>query len=107
MKRLPKSSSDNVIAALSIKEKRVVVTNDEDFAFFPPEQLFGAVLLRIPQRDVQALHQAFDRLLLECKVWETQLITLQSTHWRASALPPHYQRTRRTPSRSASSKKQE
>ena len=54
----PKGASDETLAQMSIKEKRVIVTNDEDFSEYPKSTVFSVVWLRIPQNDPQGAYLA-------------------------------------------------
>jgi predicted nuclease of predicted toxin-antitoxin system len=88
VKRLPKGAPDRALAAASREEKRLIVTNDEDFAAFPEGKLFGVVILRVPQRDADGLLAAFQRLLDECKDWKARTILVRKDQWESSPLLP-------------------
>ena len=63
---VPKGTVNGALAALSLSEGRVLVTNDSDFAKsekFPKEKIFGVVPLRIAQDEPEALLLAFEHLL--------------------------------------------
>ena len=67
-KLVPKGSSDKEVAAMSKRERRVLVTNDADFAtsgVYSKERLFALVWLRLPQADVKDLLSSFELLLLK------------------------------------------
>lgn len=59
----PKGLSDGKLAEFSKSEKRVLVTNDEDFIEFNKEGIFSIVWLRIPQRKIESLINSFSKLL--------------------------------------------
>jgi len=63
----PKGLSNGKLAEFSKSEKRVLVTNDEDFLEFNKEQIFSIVWLRIRQEKLESLLRAFSRLLKEIK----------------------------------------
>jgi predicted nuclease of predicted toxin-antitoxin system len=88
VRRLSKGAPDSSLAWTSKSEKRIIVTNDQDFASFPSEKVFSVVVLRIPQRDVEALLTAFQRLLAECTEWKSRAIILATAHWTISPLAP-------------------
>jgi predicted nuclease of predicted toxin-antitoxin system len=94
VKRLSKGAPDQSLATTSREERRVLVTNDRDFSSLPKEKLFSVVILRVPQRQVQALLAAFARLFAECSVWESQVIVLDSEQWKSSPLLPHRRESR-------------
>jgi hypothetical protein len=85
-KRLAKGSTDAAVAAVSRKERRVVVTNDEDFAGLPSRGVYGVIWLRIPQSDAPGLLDALERLLAECRKWKGCCIELSLAGWRSSPL---------------------
>jgi hypothetical protein len=88
VKRLSKGAPDQSLAAVSREERLVIVTNDEDFSVMPSAKVFSVVLLRLPQRDVDALHGTFDPLLAECKDWKECLILLDRIRWKPLLLSP-------------------
>ena len=61
-KKLPKSSPDRLIRSVSLKEKRIVVTNDQDFSFIPQGKIFSVIWLQIPQREAQTLLHCFKKI---------------------------------------------
>lgn len=65
----------------SKKERRIVVTNDEDFIEFTREDIFGVIWLRIPQNDPVNLVTSFDRLLHSVKAFTGRLIVLRKEDW--------------------------
>ncbi len=93
-RRLPKGAPDRALAAASKEEKRLIVTNDEDFASFPVGKVYGVLLLRLPQRDARALLSAFQRVLRECKKWAGHVVEVGPERWRASPLASKRAKTR-------------
>ena len=78
----PKGLSNGKLAEFSRLEKRILVTNDDDFTnieHFPKEKSFSVVWLRIPQDKLQSLLESFSKLLKETKPedFEGKLITLK------------------------------
>ena len=62
----PKGLSNGKLALFSKSEKRVFVTNDEDFTdpwIYPKDKIFSIVWLRIPQDKPKALLESFSILL--------------------------------------------
>ena len=58
-----KRTPDDELAQLSKFEKRVLITNDNDFIKFSKEDIFSVVWLRIPQEKPQLLLESFSKLL--------------------------------------------
>lgn len=85
--RVPKGSKNGRIAALSLAEGRLVVTNDEDFSAFPAGTIRGVVWLRIAQDDPDALVRAFSRLLASGESLDGRFIALWPDRWEAAPLP--------------------
>ena len=85
--RVPKGLKNGRIATLSLKECRIVVTNDEDFAAFPKSAIQGVVWLRIPQDEPEALVQAFSKLLASGEALDGCFVMLWPDRWEASPLP--------------------
>ncbi len=83
----PRGTSDETLAQISIKEKRVIVTNDEDFSEYPKSTVFSVVWLRIPQNDPQSLLKMFNQLLKECNDFNGKLIVLEKNIWKDWPLP--------------------
>ena len=89
----PKGVANGMLAALSKSEKRVLVTNDSDFAdpvLFPREKVFSVVLLKIPQDEPEALLNAFKKLLKEkarSKDFEGYAVILNEETFEVSELP--------------------
>lgn len=68
VKYAPKGTKDTELAALTKKEQRILVTNDNDFAdpeLFTKENIFSVVLLGIPQDKSEELIKACASLLKE------------------------------------------
>lgn len=82
IKLATKGSSDRQLARLSKKEKRVVVTNDKDFAAMNSRTVLGVIWLRLPQRDVNLLISSFKKLLSECKNYPGNLVIVEPTGWK-------------------------
>ena len=51
------------IAKMSLKEQRLIVTNDQDFSSLTNEEVYGVIWLHIDQNDPDGLINAFSRLL--------------------------------------------
>jgi len=81
VKVAPRSSKDPSLAAVSHKERRVLVTNDEDFTAYGRESIFGIVWLKIPQNDPATLVVSFRALLTELKRFEGRLVILSPNTW--------------------------
>ncbi len=77
-----KGASDETLAQISLKEKRVIVTNDEDFSEYPKNTVYSVVWLRIPQNDPQSLLAMFNLLLKECDNFKGKLIVLEKNTWK-------------------------
>lgn len=78
----PKGSSDETLTSISIKEKRILVTNDEDFSEYPKSAIFAVVWLKIPQNDPKSLLKMFNQLIKECKDFKGKLIVLEKNKWK-------------------------
>ncbi len=87
-KLLPKRSSDRLLAAVSKREKRVLVTYDKDFAEYPYDKICSVFCLRIPQKDTAALLTQFEKLLAEYKPYARRLIILNPDDWKVEPLRP-------------------
>ena len=87
VRRAPRSTPDPRLAAWSKSERRIVVTNDEDFCTYGQGEIYAVVWLRIPQSDVEALISSFRKLVAECAHFADQLILLRVGAWRAVPLP--------------------
>lgn len=82
----PRSAPDSLLASLSKKEKRILVTNDEDFGGYTEDKLFSVVLLKIPQNNGQILIDSFTKMLSECDNFVSKLIVLKVGAWKAVPL---------------------
>lgn len=80
-KPAPKGSTDKLLASASKKEKRVLVTNDEDFALYPKDKIFSVVWLRIPQDKPNELISSFSKLLKDLNDFSGKLVVLSSGKW--------------------------
>lgn len=81
VKLAPGGSTDAGIARISKKEKRILVTNDEDFIYYSPDKVFAVIWLRIPQAETKTLIDSFVKLLHELENFSGKLITLNSNEW--------------------------
>lgn len=90
VKLVPKGSSDEKVASLSKSERRVLVTNDADFAgsgLYPEERLFALVWLRIAQGDIEELLGSFELLLGELKEEpKGKVVVLRKDSWEIYSL---------------------
>jgi len=88
----PKGLSNGKLASFSRSEKRVLITNDEDFAnseHFSKEKVFSVLLLRIPQNKLESSMSAFSRLLKETKPedFEGNLTKLYEDKFTIESIP--------------------
>ena len=88
----PKGLTNGKLASFSKSEKRVLITNDEDFAsseHFSKEKIFSVVWLRIPQDKPERLLGSFLKLLEEIKPvdFEGNLITLYEDRFTIESIP--------------------
>ncbi len=88
----PKGLSNGRLASFSKSEKRVLITNDEDFAnseHFSKEKVFSILLLRIPQDKLESSMSAFSKLLKEIKPlsFEGNLIKLYENNFTIESIP--------------------
>ncbi|MFA6306188.1 MAG: DUF5615 family PIN-like protein [Patescibacteria group bacterium] len=86
VKKSPRGSSDKFLSSLSLKEKRVFVTNDSDFCELTNSRIFSVVWLRLPQHDAELLLASFAKLLKELPApkFSGKLIILESNCWKIS-----------------------
>lgn len=82
VKLAPKAAPDLLLASLSKKEKRILVTNDEDFVEYTDNMVFSIVWLRIPQNDPKKLIASFQKLLSEFNNFRGKLIVLETGRWQ-------------------------
>lgn len=78
---VPKGAKDSKINLISKRERRVLVTNDEDFVYYTSSEIFSVIWLRIPQADTQALLTVFDKILKEIKTFSKKLTVLYEDKW--------------------------
>lgn len=83
---VPKSATDSKIATVSFKEKRILVTNDEDFQWYTRDQVYSVVLLKIPQSDSASLISSFEKLLKEFSNFQGRIVLLETNKWIDSPL---------------------
>lgn len=76
-----KGSTDTEIARISKKEKRILVTNDEDFQWYTKDQVYSVVLLKIPQADSTGLISSFEKLLKEFNNFPGKIVLLETDKW--------------------------
>ena len=80
-----KGLRDTEVASISRLEKRILVTNDADFAdpeLYSKDDLFSLIWLRIPQSEVKVLINSFQRILKGYnQKYESRLIILQKDIW--------------------------
>lgn len=81
VKHAPKASPDSYLALLSKTEKRIFVTNDEDFADYSSDSIFS-VWLKVPQNDPESLISSFKKLLKEFNKFSGRLIILEAGRWK-------------------------
>lgn len=86
VKLITKSSSDSQVVAISKKQRRILVTNDEDFMQYPGNEIFSVVWLKIAQYDGASLVISFEKLLKELKTFKGKIIILTSKDWEESPL---------------------
>ncbi len=82
----PYSAKDSLVANISIKEQRILVTNDHDFQWYTKDQIFSVILLNIPQHESNSLISSFKKLLKEFKNFKGRMILLESNKWTDSPL---------------------
>lgn len=78
---VPKGISDEQVALISKKEKRVLVTNDEDFTEYSKDAIFAVIWLCIPQGDLKVLLFSFEKLLKGGESFSNKLVILKSNTW--------------------------
>lgn len=79
---MKKGSKDSQIATLSKKENRVLVTNDNDFIYYPKEKIHAVILLKVAQNKIESLIESFQKLLFENQKYKSQLIILKEKSWQ-------------------------
>ena len=82
---VPKGTTDSRIAKISKSEKRVLITNDGDFAdleLYTQDLLFAVIWLRVPQSDKNGLLKSFHTSLREYKdKYEGKLFMVEVDSW--------------------------
>lgn len=78
----PKSSTDKQLVKLSKTEKRILVTNDEDFIYYSKDDVFSVVWLRIAQGDLAGLISSFGSLLEKFGDFSEKVVILERGRWR-------------------------
>lgn len=76
-----KSASDSQLVSISKKQRRILITNDEDFTQYPENEIFSVVWLKIAQYDAESLITSFEKLLKELKVFKGKIILLTPKGW--------------------------
>ena len=77
VKTLAKGAKDKTLAQVSKREKRVLVTNDEDFSYYKKSESFSVVLLKIPQSDSENLIVEFEKVLKQVENFGNNLFILR------------------------------
>lgn len=77
-----KSSSDKQLAKLSKIEKRILVTNDEDFIYFSQDDVYSVVWLKIAQGDLMNLISSIEDLLKNFMSFSGRWVILEDGKWR-------------------------
>ena len=81
VKLVPKSISDSQVALISKKEKRVLITNDEDFTNYSGDELFALIWLKIPQADPKSLISSFEAIVENFQDFSGIMIILRVMKW--------------------------
>lgn len=81
VKKAPKSAPDNCLLVISKREKRILVTNDEDFIELTSNEVFSVVWLRIPQNDPKRLVETFEKLTNDVIDFSGKLFILRPRTW--------------------------
>lgn len=82
-----KGAGDAELRRLSKDRKLVLVTNDKDFLRCFQREIYGLILLRLPQTEVELLISKFKQMLSEYRQFSARRIVLEKTGWSASKLP--------------------
>ena len=77
VKLAARGSSDDLLAKLSLRERRVFLTNDADFTEYTKDEIFSVVWLRIAQHDSSALLDAFRNLLKDSPQFKGNFVVLR------------------------------
>ena len=86
VKLVVKGSSDKELARISKSEKRILITNDEDFSEYTKDKIYSVIWLRISQSDESALLNSFDNLLPKIKDFSSKLTILYKDKWDVQPL---------------------
>lgn len=78
----PVSASDKELAVISIAEKRILVTNDEDITEYSETNIFSVIWLRISQADSDTLIKSFYLLIQQFNKFRGRLIVLEKEKWK-------------------------
>ena len=77
VKSLTKGAKDNTLAQVSKKEKRILITNDNDFIYYSRNEVFSVILLKTPQSDLESLIVGFENILDRVKNFNGNIIILR------------------------------
>lgn len=89
----PKGASDSKLASISLKENRIFITNDSDFADFNlyrEKDLYALIWLRISQSEKEMLLSMTRRLLSSIHNFKGKMIILEEATWREFTLGTDY-----------------
>jgi hypothetical protein len=75
------STNDRLLAQRTLKERRILVTNDHDFWWYPKHTIFSVILLKVPQYDGVTLISTFTKLMKEEKSFRGCVFTLYPNTW--------------------------
>ena len=81
VKLVTKSASDSQHTLVSKKQRRILVTNDQDFTHYATDEIFSVVWLRIDQSDASSLIASFEKLLKDLRTFKGKLIILTEKGW--------------------------
>lgn len=84
-----KGLSDKKVAEICLKEKRILVTNDEDFQEYAKDEIYSVIWLRIPQNKPDVLIKSFEKLLSEFSKFAGRIIILSESGWKDFPLIQH------------------
>ena len=71
-----KGLTDTEISKLSLKENRILITNDSDFEVIPKKDIYSVIILKIPQSDIDLLTNSFTKLLNKKVAYKGKLIEI-------------------------------
>lgn len=86
VKRPISTTKDRLIARRSLKEQRVLITNDHDFAWYPKKAIFSVLLLRVPQYDRDGLIRTVSMLLQKEQKFEGFIFVVRQDAWSKEEL---------------------